>query len=65
MKKRITAPAIQFKGNGWYITDYAHKHTPSADTKPNGDKKPAATESKKEPAKDAAKPAATDSSPNK
>jgi len=27
--KLISAPAIQFKGNGWYITDYAKKHSPS------------------------------------
>jgi putative FmdB family regulatory protein len=25
MVKRISSPAIQFKGNGWYITDYAKK----------------------------------------
>jgi len=25
--KIISAPAIQFKGNGWYITDYANKKT--------------------------------------
>jgi putative FmdB family regulatory protein len=23
--KRISSPAIQFKGNGWYITDYPKK----------------------------------------
>ena len=23
LKKAISAPAIQFKGSGWYITDYA------------------------------------------
>ncbi|HOW85991.1 MAG TPA: zinc ribbon domain-containing protein [Candidatus Aminicenantes bacterium] len=23
--KRISSPAIQFKGSGWYITDYAKK----------------------------------------
>ena len=23
----ITAPAIQFKGSGWYVTDYARKTT--------------------------------------
>ncbi len=23
--KRISSPAIKFKGNGWYITDYAKK----------------------------------------
>jgi len=25
--KRISAPAIQFKGSGWYVTDYAGKAT--------------------------------------
>jgi len=25
VKKIINAPAIQFKGNGWYVTDYARK----------------------------------------
>jgi len=24
----ICAPAIRFKGNGWYITDYAKKSSP-------------------------------------
>ncbi|HAV40966.1 MAG TPA: transcriptional regulator [Acidobacteria bacterium] len=32
----ISSPAIQFKGSGWYITDYAHKNSPSGD---NGHKK--------------------------
>jgi putative FmdB family regulatory protein len=27
--KLISAPAIQFKGTGWYITDYAKKSAPS------------------------------------
>jgi putative FmdB family regulatory protein len=27
----ISAPAVQFKGSGWYVTDYAKKsHAPSA-----------------------------------
>lgn len=30
MKKLVSAPAIQFKGSGWYKTDYASK--PSAST---------------------------------
>ena len=25
VKKVISAPALQFKGSGWYITDYARK----------------------------------------
>ena len=31
--KRISSPAIQFKGTGWYITDY-----PKKDSAPAGDK---------------------------
>src|SRR6266436_9117445 len=27
----ITAPAIQFKGAGWYVTDYGGKKTSTAD----------------------------------
>ena len=23
LKKKVSAPAIQFKGTGWYVTDYA------------------------------------------
>ncbi len=25
LQKQVSSPAIQFKGNGWYITDYARK----------------------------------------
>ena len=28
LKKLISSPAIQFKGSGWYITDYAKKTAP-------------------------------------
>ena len=36
--KLLSSPAIQFKGSGWYITDYAKKDStssaqPSSDTK--------------------------------
>jgi putative FmdB family regulatory protein len=27
LEKLISAPAIQFKGSGWYVTDYAGKAT--------------------------------------
>lgn len=37
----ITAPAIKFKGSGWYVTDYAGKSTDggSKESKPAGDSK--------------------------
>ena len=27
LEKMLSAPAIQFKGSGWYVTDYASKAT--------------------------------------
>ena len=31
--KLISSPAIQFKGNGWYINDYAKKSPAASGTK--------------------------------
>ncbi|MBM3285095.1 MAG: zinc ribbon domain-containing protein, partial [Candidatus Aminicenantes bacterium] len=39
LRKIISPPALQFKGNGWYITDYARK--PSLD-KSDKEEKPQA-----------------------
>ena len=33
MKKLISSPAIQFKGSGFYKTDYATKETTKTETK--------------------------------
>lgn len=30
-ERLLSAPAIQFKGSGWYVTDYANKSATSAD----------------------------------
>ena len=40
VKKLLSSPAIQFKGSGWYITDYAKK--PASD---QGGAKPVAADS--------------------
>ena len=32
----ISSPAIQFKGSGWYITDYAHKNSSAGGNGQNG-----------------------------
>jgi putative FmdB family regulatory protein len=32
VKKLLSSPAIQFKGSGFYITDYAKKGTPDSGT---------------------------------
>jgi putative FmdB family regulatory protein len=36
--KLLSPPAIQFKGSGWYITDYAKKAGEDAKGKPGKDK---------------------------
>jgi putative FmdB family regulatory protein len=38
VEQTITAPAVQFKGSGWYVTDYAKKSTATASSS-NGDSK--------------------------
>ncbi len=35
LKKLLSAPAIQFKGTGWYVTDYARSGKPDGDGKPD------------------------------
>jgi putative FmdB family regulatory protein len=47
LEKLVSSPAIQFKGSGWYITDYAHKNTPSKESK---SKEKPKSEASKEPA---------------
>lgn len=37
LRKLISSPAIQFKGNGFYITDYAKKNSPSEEKKSKAD----------------------------
>ncbi len=51
----LCAPAVQFKGSGWYVTDYARKPKPggkhsSAESKVEAsESKPAATSEAKSP----------------
>jgi putative FmdB family regulatory protein len=52
IEKLLSAPAIQFKGTGWYITDYARKGT--GDGGKEGKDKGAAKESPKEGSKESA-----------
>ncbi len=68
VRKILSAPAIQFKGSGWYVTDYgkgdrkppkeASEKGSTADTKPadSGD-----TSAKKESSSKSAKPPAANS----
>ncbi len=46
----LSAPAIQFKGSGWYVTDYARKSAPT-------EKSESKTEAEKPAKKEESKPA--------
>ena len=53
----LSAPAVQFKGSGWYVTDYAKKSSTAASSS-NGDssaKKDSKSESKSESKTESAK----------
>ncbi len=54
----LSAPAVQFKGTGWYVTDYARKSSPGKDGgKPAETSAEGKTEATKtEPAKSESKP---------
>ena len=56
LERLLSSPSIQFKGTGWYVTDYAKKaepsSRPSAESSSDGGNKKAA-----EPAKKAESPA--------
>ena len=53
VKKLLSSPAIQFKGSGWYITDYARK---------SGDAGSSSTETSKPAASGDAKPSTSTTS---
>jgi putative FmdB family regulatory protein len=55
----LSAPAVQFKGSGWYVTDYAKKST-STSSSSNGE-----STSKKEDKKDAKADSSTKKSEKK
>ena len=49
VKKLLSSPAIQFKGTGWYITDYARKSDTGSTAPSSSESKPETkTESKTE-----------------
>ena len=67
LNKLLSAPAVHFKGTGWYVTDYAKKtgasavrtdagpsDAPAGESKTADEKKPAATDTKAAETKPAA-----------
>ena len=69
-ERQIAAPAIQFKGSGWYVTDYAGKgsSSPSGDSTADGgsgktsEKSAESKSDSKAESKTESKPAASDNS---
>jgi putative FmdB family regulatory protein len=60
VEKLLSAPAIQFKGSGWYITDYARKSSGGSEA---GKDKPASSEkSEKKDAGSSSTPPSTSTS---
>jgi putative FmdB family regulatory protein len=47
VEQTISAPAVQFKGSGWYVTDYAKKST-AASASSDGGKDKESKETKKD-----------------
>ena len=52
VERLISAPALQFKGTGWYVTDYAR-----GGTSPSGNGSSSSSASTSTPAKTESKPA--------
>ncbi len=48
LKKLLSAPAIQFKGTGWYVTDYARSGQPDTKNGKDDSKSDKKAESKSE-----------------
>lgn len=44
----LSAPAVQFKGSGWYVTDYAKKPASTPASKDSGSEKAEKTDKKDE-----------------
>jgi putative FmdB family regulatory protein len=61
LERLISAPALQFKGSGWYITDYArksHSSGKSDSSTPSSPSKSASETGKSDSTKSESKPAA-------
>ena len=64
VRRLLSSPAIQFKGSGFYITDYARKGSDSATTKSGKAKSESTTtESKSESKSDSKSESKTESKP--
>ena len=58
LERLISSSAIQFKGSGWYVTDYPRKSSSTASTNSSSAKSEPPGEAKKNPDPAPSKPAA-------
>jgi len=65
LEKRISAPAIQFKGSGWYVTDYAGKGKATKDSESSSETKTEKSDKKAAKESSATKKASDKASPPK
>jgi len=65
LEKRISAPAIQFKGSGWYVTDYAGKGKATNDSESSSETKTEKSDKKAAKESSATKKASDKASPPK
>ena len=59
VEQMISAPAVQFKGSGWYVTDYAKKSSAGSSSKSESESK---SDSGKDSGKKDSKPKAESTS---
>jgi len=62
LEKLLSPPAIQFKGSGWYVTDYARKGSKDSKEEKAESQAPASDKAKEAPA---TKKASSEVSPGK
>ena len=62
VERLISAPAFQFKGTGWYVTDYAKSGAEGAGSKESASKESDAKSSEKAPGGSSSKEASTPTS---
>ncbi len=65
LERLLSAPAIQFKGSGWYVTDYARKSAPAETGKAESSKEGGGSADGDKPSKKTSEPAKSDTSSDK
>ncbi len=65
LEQLISAPAVQFKGSGWYVTDYAKKSSKGSASNGNGSSSSSSGEGKAETSKNEGSSSPEKKSPEK